>query len=142
MRGQKNVLAWRVAGGTGVQAFEIELHHWSRKVMNGAFKIATRFPNEPLPGRYANLGGEIEVDLGADVPAGDGFVISFSSSFHGKVYAVSEPFSILEAPPSNHTDRPQGLPEATVTATITNVPNPTDQWPLTLTGQPDSTDAP
>lgn len=138
VRGQKNLLAWRVAGGTGVDAFEIELHHWSRKVMNGAIKIARRFPNEALPGRYGNIGGEIQVDLGADIPTGDGFIIAFSSSFHGKVYALSEPFAILDAKPDNYTDHPAGLPDATVTATISNVASPTDQYPLSLKGKPDA----
>lgn len=108
--------------------------------MNGAIKIAHRFPNEALPGRYGNIGGEIEVDLGGDVPLGDGFIIAFTSSFHGKVYALSEPFAILEnrdAAPANYTDRPAGLPAATVTATISAIPNPTDQYPLSLSGKPD-----
>ncbi|BEI86341.1 hypothetical protein CcaverHIS002_0606280 [Cutaneotrichosporon cavernicola] len=136
VRGQKNLLSWRVAGGTGVQAFEIELHHWSRKVMQGALKIAYRYPMDALPGRYGNLGGGIEVELPSDIPTGEGFIVSFTSYYHGKVYAISEPFAILDQLPSNYTT-PTGLASATYTATITSMPNPTQQWPLMLKGPED-----
>ncbi|CAK9784161.1 hypothetical protein CC85DRAFT_298868 [Cutaneotrichosporon oleaginosum] len=139
VRGQKNLLAWRVAGGTGVSAFEIELHHWSRKVMQGALKIARRYPMQALPGRYGNLGGSLEVEIPADLPATDGYMISFSSYYHGKVYAMSEPFAIVDSLPSNAT-APTGVPSPSLTAVITGLPHPTQQWPLMLDGPEDKND--
>lgn len=118
-----------------MESFDIKLHNVNRKVLAGAIKIALRFPMEPLPGSYKNLGGEIEIDLEGNVPPASGYVISFSSWVHGQTYAISEPFDILAAPPSNYTDRPDNLPTATVTATITEVAVPTDGWAVTLNGK-------
>ncbi|GMK57545.1 hypothetical protein CspeluHIS016_0403790 [Cutaneotrichosporon spelunceum] len=136
VRGSPNLLSWRVAGGTGVQAFEIELHHYSRKVMLGSLKIAHRYPMDALPGRYANLGGTIEVELPADIPLGQGYIVSFSSYYHGKVYALSEPFAIVDQLPSNYT-APTGLGSPSRTASVTSMPNPTQQWALMLDGPED-----
>lgn len=105
--------------------------------MNGAIKIALRVPMERLSSGYKNYGGEIEVDLDGSVPTGDGFVIAFVETVHGQVYSISEPFSIVaaDAAPSNYTDRPGGLPTATATATLHDMPNPTMDWAVTLNGQ-------
>ena len=46
--------------------------------------------------------------------------------------AQSQPFSILSAPSGSMPAA--GLPDATVTATITALPNPTQQFALTLNG--------
>lgn len=133
--GQKNLLAWRVAGGTGIPVFDIQLHNWNKKIMPGYIKLATQYPMQSLPGTYKNLGGEIEIDLDGSVPTGDGFVIAFTNMTHGNVYATSPPFSILAQAPSNYSDNPEKLPSATVTATLTHGANPTQQWAITLDGQ-------
>jgi hypothetical protein len=107
--------------------------------MQGALKIAHRVPMKALPGRYGNQGGSIDVELPADLPLADGYMISFNSYFTGKVYALSQPFAIVDALPSNYTT-PTGLVAATHTAVITGLPSPLQQWPLELNGPKDKLD--
>ena len=71
-------------------------------------------------------------------------------SLHGQVYAKSDKFSIYSSEPSGYVSPgtlrtrirteqsgadPPGVPVATVTATISTPPNPTQQWALTLNGE-------
>lgn len=54
-------------------------------------------------------------------------------------YLQSPTFEIYPSPPSNYSSNTQ-FPTATVTATVTTIPNPTQQYALTLNGiNPDST---
>jgi hypothetical protein len=132
--GQKNLLAWRCASDTGVDAFDIELVNYDLSIMTGSIPIAYRVPNTRLTTGYKNYGGEIEVDLDGTVPTGDGFVLAFVEKVHGQVYTTSEMFSIVATAPDNYTANPDDLPDATVTATLTQTPNPTMEWAITLTG--------
>jgi len=140
--GQKNLLAWRCASDTGVKAFDVQLHNYKHGVMEGAIKIARNVPMQRLSSGYRNYGGEIEVDLDGTIPTGDGFVVAFVESVNGGVYTISSPFSIVAEPPSNFTDKPFGLPSATVTATLHDMPHPTMQWAITMDGQGVSITAP
>lgn len=47
---------------------------------------------ERLPSGYKNYGGEMEVDLGSNIPTGDGFYLLFMNTYHGEVYAKVCPF--------------------------------------------------
>ncbi|KIR68479.1 hypothetical protein I312_100438 [Cryptococcus bacillisporus CA1280] len=130
--GEKNLLAWTTGSGTGVQSFDIQLHNANRSVMVGFLPIALRVPMERLPTGYKNYGGELEIDLGSEVPTGDGFYLLFMNTYHGEVYAKSKKFSIYASTPSNYTSA--DLPTATITATLLGAPNPTQQWAITLNG--------
>lgn len=132
--GQKNILAWRVASGTGIKSFDVQMHNFRHGVMEGAIRIAKNVPMERMSGGYRNYGGEIEVDLDGTIPTGYGFVIAFVESVNGQVYSISPPFSIVDSPPSNYTDIPEGLTAAATTATLHDAPNPTMQWAITLDG--------
>ncbi|WWC70603.1 uncharacterized protein I206_104554 [Kwoniella pini CBS 10737] len=135
--GEKNLVAWKTGGGTGIESFDIQLHNSNRTIMVGFLPIALRVPMEKLPGKKF-YGGEIEVDLSSSLPTGDGFFLIFMNTYHGEVYAKSPKFSIYSSKPDNYTS--PDLPTATVTATITTVPNPTQQWAMTLNGiDPDAT---
>ncbi|WVQ65950.1 uncharacterized protein L199_004128 [Kwoniella botswanensis] len=135
--GNKNLVAWKTGGGTGIESFDIQLHNSNRTIMVGFLPIALRVPMEKLPGKKY-YGGEIEVDLVDGLPTGDGFFLIFMNTYHGEVYAKSPKFSIYATKPDNYTD--PDLPTATVTATLTTVPNPTQQWAMTLNGiDPDAT---
>ncbi|ORY31448.1 hypothetical protein BCR39DRAFT_526817 [Naematelia encephala] len=136
--GQKNLLAWKTGGGSGVESFDIQLHNWNKTIMNGFIPIALRVPMERLPTGRHNYGGEIEVDLDLDMPTGEGFSLIFMNTLHGQVYTKSKPFSILASTPDNYTS--PDLPTATVTATITTLPNPQQEYAVTLNGiDPDAT---
>ncbi|AAW43128.1 hypothetical protein CNBD4010 [Cryptococcus deneoformans B-3501A] len=130
--GEKNLLAWTTGSGTGVQSFDVQLHNSNRSVMVGFLPIALRVPMERLPSGYKNYGGEMEVDLGSNIPTGDGFYLLFMNTYHGEVYAKSKKFSIYASTPANFTSA--DLPTATVTATLSEAPNPTQQWAITLNG--------
>lgn len=140
--GEKNLLFWQTGGGSGIDSFDIQLHNNNKTILNGFIPIALRVPLERLPTGRKNFGGEMEVDLDPNVmPTGDGFRLIFMNTFHGQVYSVSPAFSILASKPANFTDAP--LPTATVTATLTELPNPTQEWAKTLNGiDPDATRAP
>jgi hypothetical protein len=135
--GQKNLLAWRVASDTGVEAFDVQLHNVQHGVLSGAVKIARNVPMQRLSSGYKNYGGQIEVDLDGTIPTGDGFIVAFVETVHGGVYTLSDPFSIVADAdkPANYTDRPGGLPTATVTATLHDKPNPTMDWAITMSGK-------
>ncbi|WVQ80555.1 hypothetical protein IAT38_002660 [Cryptococcus sp. DSM 104549] len=136
--GQNNLLSWVTGGGSGVESFDIQLHNANRSIMVGFVPIALRVPMERLPTGHHNYGGEIEIDLDASIPTGDGFYLLFMNTYHGQVYTKSKKFSILAATPDNYTSA--ALPTATVTATVTAAPNPTQQWAITLNGiDPDAT---
>lgn len=60
--------------------------------MVGFLPIALRVPMERLPTGYKNYGGELEIDLGSEVPTGDGFYLLFMNTYHGEVYAKVRPF--------------------------------------------------
>ncbi|WVO15785.1 hypothetical protein L204_103447 [Cryptococcus depauperatus] len=130
--GQKNLLSWVTGGGSGVQSFDIQLHNANKSVMVGFLPIALRVPMDRLPTGHKNYGGEIEVDLDKAVPVGDGFYLIFMNTYHGEVYAKSKKFSILNATPSNYTS--VDLPTATITASLSAAPNPTQQWAITMNG--------
>ncbi|KAK8858445.1 hypothetical protein IAR55_002672 [Kwoniella newhampshirensis] len=130
--GQKNLLSWLTGGATGIDSFDIQLHNGNRTVMTGFIPIALRVPMERLPTGRKNYGGEIEVDLDTSIPTGDSFFLIFMNTYHGEVYAKSPKFSIYPSQPDNYTSA--DLPTATVTATLTNAPNPTQQWAVTLNG--------
>ncbi|WVQ72819.1 hypothetical protein IAR50_002379 [Cryptococcus sp. DSM 104548] len=127
--GEKNPLAWKTGGGTGVQSFDIQLHNANKTVMVGFLPIALRVPMKKISNVY---GGSLEVELDSGVPTGDGFFLVFMNTYHGQVYGKSKKFSILDATPSNYTA--SALPTGTVTATLDGVPNPTQQWAVTLDG--------
>ncbi|EIW73596.1 hypothetical protein M231_04202 [Tremella mesenterica] len=136
--GQKNFLSWITGGGVGIESFDIQLHHWNQTILNGFYPIALRVPMERLSTGRKNFGGELEVDLDSSIPVADGYILVFMNTLHGSVYAKSQKFSILASAPSNYTSA--DLPTATATATLTGVPNPTQQWALTLNGiDPDAT---
>lgn len=99
--GGTNVVAWSTGGGTGVQVFDIQLHNANKTVMTGFKPIALRVPMEKFP-KSAVYGGEIEVDLDADTPTGDGFSLLFMDTYHGEVYAKSQKFSIYASEPANY----------------------------------------
>ncbi|ODN95244.1 hypothetical protein L198_04632 [Cryptococcus wingfieldii CBS 7118] len=133
--GENNPLAWKTGGGTGVQSFDIQLHNANKTVMVGFLPIALRVPMKRVNRVY---GGSLEVELDSGVPTGDGFFLVFMNTYHGQVYGKasrslhSKKFSILDATPSNYTA--SALPTGTVTATLDTVPNPTQQWAITLDG--------
>ncbi|OCF31303.1 hypothetical protein I317_02207 [Kwoniella heveanensis CBS 569] len=136
--GQKNLVAWTTGGGTGIDSFDIQLHNFNSSIMIGFIPIALRVPMERLPTGKKNYGGEIEVDLNVQLPTGDGFFLIFMNTYHGEVYSKSPKFSIYSSTPDNYTE--PDLPTATVTATVTTIPNPTQQWAITLNGiDPDAT---
>ncbi|CAD6582797.1 MAG: hypothetical protein TREMPRED_003390 [Tremellales sp. Tagirdzhanova-0007] len=136
--GAKNYVSWQTGGGTGIASFDIQLHNSNRSLMVGFIPIALRVPLIRVPTGRKNYGGELEVDLSTGVPEGDGFSLLFMNTLHGQVYAKSSKFSILAASPANYTV--PDLPTATVTATLSDTPNPTQQWALTLDGiDPDAT---
>jgi len=65
-----NLLAWETGGGTGIDSFDIQLHNGNRSIMIGFIPIALRVPMQRLPKGYKNFGGEMEVDLDANIPTG------------------------------------------------------------------------
>lgn len=68
--GQKNLVAWKTGGGTGIDSFDIQLHNSNKTIMDGFIPIVLRVPMEKLPGTK-NYGGSIEVDLNANtIPTG------------------------------------------------------------------------
>ncbi|EJT48874.1 hypothetical protein A1Q2_08078 [Trichosporon asahii var. asahii CBS 8904] len=135
--GEKNILAWKTAAGLGIETFDVQLHNVDKKVMDGFIKLALRVPHAAA-GKYGTYGGELEVDLTEDVPTGDKFVVIFTESMHGQVYAKSEPFSIFKAgeQPGNYSSNPDKVPEPKTTATLTEGPVPTQEWAITLSGKP------
>ncbi|KAL7423110.1 hypothetical protein Q5752_002409 [Cryptotrichosporon argae] len=134
-----NLFAWRMAGSTGIVSFDLQLHNPNKTIMNGFLDIALRVPNERLSTGYKNYGGEIEVDLDDTTPTGDGFVLVLLDSLHGQVYSISPMFSIYASAPANYSTV-TGLPSATVTATLSQTPNPTQDWAITMDGEdPDAT---
>ncbi|GFZ45370.1 hypothetical protein JCM24511_03096 [Saitozyma sp. JCM 24511] len=137
--GAKNILAWQTGGGTGIDSFDVQLHNSNKSVMIGFLPIALRVPLERLPSGHHNYGGEMEVDLDSGIPTGDNFRLIFMNTYHGEVYATSDKFSIYASQPANYTTDAD-LPTATITATLTGDPNPTQQWAITLNGiNPDAT---
>ncbi|WVR06207.1 hypothetical protein IAU60_003237 [Kwoniella sp. DSM 27419] len=136
--GQKNLCAWTTGGGTGIDSFDIQLHNFNKSVMIGFVPVALRVPMEKLSSGSKNYGGEIEVDLNLNLPTGDGFFLLFMNTYHGQVYSKSPQFSIYPSTPDNFTA--PDLPTATITATVTRNPNPTQEWAITLNGiDPDAT---
>lgn len=137
MIGEKNILSWKTAAGLGIPTFDVQLHNVDKRVMNGFIKLALRVPHDSQ-GKYGTYGGELEVDLDDGVPTGDKFVVFFTESMHGQVYARSEPFSIYKAAdkPGNYSSNPEKLPEPQTTLTISAGPAPTDEWAITLSGKP------
>ncbi|KAK4687176.1 hypothetical protein P7C73_g2948, partial [Tremellales sp. Uapishka_1] len=163
--GSKNLLSWTTGGGSGIESFDVQLHNANRNIMVGFIPIALRVPMQRLTTGSKNYGGEIEVDLNGNMPTGDGFSLIFMNTLHGE----SQKFSIYSSAPSNYTavgtssaspsslffplanprnahpchapaDTSTDLPTATITATLSELPNPTQQWALTLDGvDPDST---
>ncbi|ORX40240.1 hypothetical protein BD324DRAFT_616997 [Kockovaella imperatae] len=127
-----NYVSWICGGASGIPSFDIQLLNHNKSIMVGFIPIALRVPMARLPTGQKNFGGELQIELGEDIPTGDGFSLVFLSSLHGQVYAKSKPFSILPAAPSNYTE--PVLPTATVTAILDTLPNPTQQWALTLNG--------
>lgn len=135
--GEKNILAWKTASGLGIPAFDVQLHNVDKKVMDGFIKLALRVPHA-LQGKYGNYGGELEVDLDENVPTGDRFVVIFTESMHGQVYAKSDPFSIYKAgdKPGNYSNNPDKLAQPKTTLTLTEGPVPTQEWAITMSGKP------
>lgn len=135
--GEKNILAWKTAAGLGIETFDVQLHNVDKKVMEGFIKLAYRVPHA-AQGKYGTYGGELEVSLDDAVPTGDKFVIVFTESMHGQVYAKSDPFSILKPDdrPGNYTNNPGKVPEPKTSLTLTEGPQPTQEWAITLDGKP------
>lgn len=106
--------------------------------MVGFLELAQRVPMTTFTSgsNKGIYGGELGIDLENDAPTGDGFSIIFLDTEHGSVYAKSHKFSIYPAAeqPSNYTtpSLPAGSPGTTVT--ITAMPNPTQQYIITLDG--------
>lgn len=68
--GGTNLLSWTTGGGTGIDSFDIQLHNGNRSIMVGFIPIALRVPMERLPTGRKNFGGEMEIDLDANIPTG------------------------------------------------------------------------
>lgn len=135
--GEKNILAWKTAKGLGIETFDVQLHNVDKRKMDGFVKLALRVPHTGS-GKYGNYGGELEVELGDKIPTGDNFLIVFTESMHGQVYAKSDPFSILAAAdkPGNYSNNPDGLKTPDTTVSLTEGPEPTQQWAITMSGPP------
>lgn len=71
--GQPAAIVWTTGGGTGVMAFDIQLHNANRTIMEGFVKIAAQVPlvKEKSGSNKGRYGGQLGIDLtDTSIPTG------------------------------------------------------------------------
>lgn len=121
--GRTNVLRWNKGLLDGVHGFDVELSRMSR---DGLTLVARNVPTHKTFALNIHL---------TDVPPGDDYVVLLINATHGHMHAVSQRFSILDAPPSPSTDSTSILGdgkemgeeavEGSKTVSVSGAPDPT-----------------
>ncbi|KAJ9108030.1 hypothetical protein QFC20_003599 [Naganishia adeliensis] len=134
--GKDNAVTWSMGGDLGITEFDIQLHNFNKSVMVGFLQLAQNVPVQKWASgsKKGQYGGELSVDLPQNMATGDGFSLIFMNTKSGNVYYKTPKFPIYAAAsqPSNYSAPvlPSGTPATT--AVITDMPNPTQQWGVTV----------
>ncbi|KAI5451140.1 hypothetical protein NCC49_002016 [Naganishia albida] len=134
--GKDNAVTWSMGGDLGIKEFDIQLHNFNKSVMVGFLQLAQNVPVQKWASgsKKGQYGGQLAVDLPDNMATGDGFSLIFMNTKSGNVFYKTPKFPIYAAAsePSNYTAPvlPSGTPATT--AVITDMPNPTQEWGVTV----------